>query len=238
MQTLAIRAADAIVLVYSVDNRDSFEHLESLRDKVLAEKEEDEVTLYVLANKADLSPYRQVSFSEAELKIKIGWDTSFGEVSAKTGDGLEGKLSDIVPPTFLTGITPEVSTKRNSGGPELGSNPSGGMAKRKSITEALSKPFSLMNRGSTSRRRGTTAAAENLISKLPETVEQSAAVTAAATAVSSSNIGVKKTNTSRLSIGWHSRPITFRLEWSNQPMISAELLGPNFCPKFLYDKGA
>ncbi len=152
MQTLAIRSADAIVLVYSIDNRDSFERLESLRDQIFCEKEEDEVTVHVLANKTDLeAAKREVSFSEADMKIKVGWDISLSEVSAKSGELLDSKLTEIIPPTFLTGIGPFTDGKRNSG-----DNGSGVSGKRKSISEALSKPFMMMSRGS-SRRRDTTA---------------------------------------------------------------------------------
>ncbi|XP_063715972.1 ras-related protein Rap-2a-like isoform X2 [Symsagittifera roscoffensis] len=159
MTTLAIRAADAIVFVYAIDNRDSFERLEGLREQVFSEKEEDEVTVHVLANKSDLDSTRQVAFSEAELKVKIGWDISLSEVSARSGESLQSKLAEIIPPTFLTGIGPGEggSGKRNSGGNDNGVHSSGGMGKRKSISEALSKPFQLMG-SRASRRRDTTVA--------------------------------------------------------------------------------
>ena len=113
--------------------------------------------MHVLANKSDLEETRQVSLSEAELKIKIGWDISLSEVSAKSGEFLQSKLAEIIPPTFLTGLGPnDGGGKRNSGSNESGV-PGGAMGKRKSISEALTKPFSLMSSRS-SRRRDTTIA--------------------------------------------------------------------------------
>lgn len=72
---------DGYILVYSVDNRRSFEFIQELRDKLKALNGRDIPTVLV-ANKCDLSETRQVSTEEGK-KLSKALGIPYLEVSAK-----------------------------------------------------------------------------------------------------------------------------------------------------------
>ncbi|KAL8613643.1 hypothetical protein ACOMHN_029735 [Nucella lapillus] len=76
-----LRWADGFMLVYSVTSRHSFQILAELRRKVEEAKRAAHVPVIVVANKADLAHYREVTQDEgARLAVELG--CSFVEVSA------------------------------------------------------------------------------------------------------------------------------------------------------------
>jgi len=72
---------DGYILVYSVDNRKSFEFVQELREKLRAINGRDVPSLLV-ANKSDLKETRQVSTEEGK-KLSIAMGIPYLEVSAK-----------------------------------------------------------------------------------------------------------------------------------------------------------
>ena len=76
-----INAADGFILVYSIDNKESFESTKTRYERILKLKNEQKASIIIAGNKCDLEENRKVSKEEAEnfcLTNKI----SFMETSA------------------------------------------------------------------------------------------------------------------------------------------------------------
>ncbi|KAM3922549.1 NF-kappa-B inhibitor-interacting Ras-like protein 2 [Leptodactylus fuscus] len=74
---------DGYVLVYSVDNKESFKRVEALKKEIDRSKDKKEVTIVVLGNKCDLQDQRRVDHDAAQQwakaeKVKL-WEVSVGE---------------------------------------------------------------------------------------------------------------------------------------------------------------
>ncbi|XP_022258718.1 dexamethasone-induced Ras-related protein 1-like [Limulus polyphemus] len=98
MRHLAISSGDAFVLVYSIDDADSFEEVRRLRDSVL-EIRSSGVPIVVAGNKSDLEEKRSVRKELAETLVCIDWEHGFVESSAK--DNIN--ISTIFKELFLQG---------------------------------------------------------------------------------------------------------------------------------------
>ena len=61
-----INSADGFILVYSIDNKESFESTKTRYDRIMKLKEGQKVSIIVVGNKCDLEDKRQVSKEEAE----------------------------------------------------------------------------------------------------------------------------------------------------------------------------
>ena len=93
MTPMYYRGAQFAFVVYSVDNMESFQSvdqwMESLRECV-----EDQINVFVVANKADLEDARAVTAEQGQEKAKQ-FGATFMEVSAKTGMGIEDLFTDL-----------------------------------------------------------------------------------------------------------------------------------------------
>ena len=76
-----INSADGFVLVYSIDNKDSFESIKTRYERILKLKEGQKASVIVVGNKCDLEDKRQVSKDEVEKYCKSN-NISFLEASA------------------------------------------------------------------------------------------------------------------------------------------------------------
>ncbi|KAL6050304.1 Small G-protein Ras1 [Balamuthia mandrillaris] len=73
---------DGFLLVYSITNRSSFEHITNYRNEILQVKKKDMVPMVLVGNKTDLEEEREVATSEGwELAKRLG--CGFIETSAK-----------------------------------------------------------------------------------------------------------------------------------------------------------
>ena len=91
-----MKNGDGFVVVYSIDNRFSFEKSTSFIEHVLKLKDQraEEVPILIVGNKKDLEENRQVKTREgAALAKKYGVD--FIETSAKTGENIEEAFKRI-----------------------------------------------------------------------------------------------------------------------------------------------
>ena len=61
-----INSSDGFVLVYSIDNKDSFESTKKRYERILKLKGDQKVAIVVAGNKCDLEESRKVSREEAE----------------------------------------------------------------------------------------------------------------------------------------------------------------------------
>ncbi|UYV80589.1 hypothetical protein LAZ67_19000842 [Cordylochernes scorpioides] len=82
MRRLAIATGDVFVLVYAIDDPESWEEVRRLREQILEFREDGPIIL-VVGNKADLEEKRAVRRELAETVAAIDWENSFVETSAK-----------------------------------------------------------------------------------------------------------------------------------------------------------
>mmetsp|Transcript_13490 Transcript_13490/g.16097 ORF Transcript_13490/g.16097 Transcript_13490/m.16097 type:complete len:195 (-) Transcript_13490:248-832(-) len=82
MQDQWMRDGKGFLLVYSIADRQSFEKVLELREKILRTKDTSEVPMVVVGNKCDLSDERVVDQMEGQ-KIANTWSCPFYETSAK-----------------------------------------------------------------------------------------------------------------------------------------------------------
>jgi len=89
-----IRDASAVVVVYDVANRGSFDNVGSWIQNVRDQKGDDAVIL-LLGNKSDLEDSRQVPTEEGERAAQAA-KVLFQEASAKTGDNIDPLFTYLV----------------------------------------------------------------------------------------------------------------------------------------------
>ena len=76
-----INSADGFILVYSIDNKESFESTKTRFDRITKLKEGQKVSIVVVGNKCDLEDKRQVTKEEVESYCKTN-KINFLEASA------------------------------------------------------------------------------------------------------------------------------------------------------------
>ncbi|KAG8176476.1 hypothetical protein JTE90_007147 [Oedothorax gibbosus] len=85
MRRLAIKTGDAFVLVYAIDDAESFRQVSTLRELILETRQQGEphVPIVVVGNKCDLEESRAVPKDVTESVVSIDWEDGFVEASAK-----------------------------------------------------------------------------------------------------------------------------------------------------------
>ena len=86
--------ADAFVLVYAVDDAESFEFVEDVKDFIKKHKGEGATTV-VVGNKSDVLQ-RKVLFEIADCTVSIEWELKYLETSAVTGANVAEILTTIL----------------------------------------------------------------------------------------------------------------------------------------------
>lgn len=83
--------------MYNIANKDSLEHLASIRDHILRVKEEDvgKVPIVLVGNKADLVDKRQVPTEEG-IVLAEKWNSRLFETSAKVRTNIDEVFEYIV----------------------------------------------------------------------------------------------------------------------------------------------
>lgn len=93
MRRLAIDSGDAFLLVYSVDDKESFELVRKLRDDVLAARKTPP-PIVVVGNKTDLT--RQVHSEMVEPIVCIDWEHGFVECSARDNQNVARVFQELL----------------------------------------------------------------------------------------------------------------------------------------------
>lgn len=93
MRRLAIDSGDAFLLVYAVDDKESFELVRTLRDDVLAARRA--APIVVVGNKTDLEP-PQVRTEMVEPLVCIDWEHGFVECSAKENKNVARVFQELL----------------------------------------------------------------------------------------------------------------------------------------------
>lgn len=87
MRKLAVARGDAFILVYAVDNLESFEVVKSLRDEIKENNHREHYTI-VVANKMDIGQ-EPLALKVNESVVCIDWEENFISTSAKTGQNID-----------------------------------------------------------------------------------------------------------------------------------------------------
>ena len=95
---------DVFVLVFGIDDPNSFDFVEMLKDELSQIKGYD-VPIIVVGNKSDLrrkndksdgpETGKHVSYAFADLMVSVDWEKTYEEVSVKKNSGFESLLSSI-----------------------------------------------------------------------------------------------------------------------------------------------
>lgn len=89
MRKLAIARGDAFLLVYSTQNKASFETVKALRDEIKEHKAPGQYSIVVVANKSDLDENQTDDTAVHESIVCMDWEEKFVATSAKTGENIE-----------------------------------------------------------------------------------------------------------------------------------------------------
>lgn len=93
MTPMYYRGAQVALVVYSVDNMESFNAVDQWIES-LHENADSSIIIFLAGNKADLEDTRCVTFENGQEKAKQ-YGAVFCEVSAKTGMGVDDLFNDI-----------------------------------------------------------------------------------------------------------------------------------------------
>ena len=93
MAEVSLASADVVLLVYSVDDCDSFEQVAMLRDLVMKSRGPD-MPMVVVGNKIDLE--RKVDEKETEVLVECDWENGYVECSAKLNKNIEDVFMELL----------------------------------------------------------------------------------------------------------------------------------------------
>ena len=94
MSVQVIKNSDAVILVYAIDDINTFKALDHWLGKLNEATDLSKKPIIIVGNKADLEEKRQISYEEGE-KYAASKGYRFFETSAKTGKGIKEAFDDI-----------------------------------------------------------------------------------------------------------------------------------------------
>ena len=112
MTPMYYRGAQVALVVYSVDNLESFQAINQWIES-LRESADPNIIIFIAGNKADLEDSRAVTQQQGE-EIAQKYGAHFAEVSAKTGMGVDDLFTDIAN-AFLEKNSKETATTTQTG---------------------------------------------------------------------------------------------------------------------------
>ena len=83
MRDLYMKTGQGFLLVFSIASRVSFEELEMLRDDIIRIKDDEDIPIVIVGNKADLEDQRAVDRAKA-FSLSQRWSAPYYETSART----------------------------------------------------------------------------------------------------------------------------------------------------------
>ncbi|XP_037286532.2 GTP-binding protein Rhes [Rhipicephalus microplus] len=124
MRRLAITTADAFVLVYAIDDPESFEEARRIHDQIV-ELRSAKAPVVVVGNKCDLpAATRRVRREVAETIISIDWEHGFVESSAKENVNVLGIFRELLVQAKIPyDLNPAVVNKRRRSLPVYPTSP-------------------------------------------------------------------------------------------------------------------
>ena len=82
MVEVSLGHADAVLLVFAVDDRESFEQIAFLRDMVMKTRGQD-MPIVIVGNKTDRERDREMEKLELETVVQCDWENGYVECSAR-----------------------------------------------------------------------------------------------------------------------------------------------------------
>lgn len=114
MRKLAVDTGDAFILVYAINDNESFEEVGRLKQLILDHKQPD-VPIVVVGNKCDLEKQREVQKEVADTIVGIDWENRFVECSAKENINIVRIFKEILlQANFPYDLNPAVQKRRTS----------------------------------------------------------------------------------------------------------------------------
>uniref|UniRef100_T1JY33 GTP-binding protein Rhes n=1 Tax=Tetranychus urticae TaxID=32264 RepID=T1JY33_TETUR len=101
MRRLAINSGSAFILVYAINDKESFDEVTSLRE-MIAKTKGNNVPIVIAGNKIDLSESRIISKEMVEFEC-IDWEVGFVECSAKNNDNITSIFQQLLLQAHLKG---------------------------------------------------------------------------------------------------------------------------------------
>jgi hypothetical protein len=83
MRDLYMKSGQGFLLVFSIASRTTFEELETLRDDIIRIKDDEDIPIVIVGNKADLEDQRSVDRARA-FALSQRWNAPYYEASART----------------------------------------------------------------------------------------------------------------------------------------------------------
>ena len=100
---------EGFLLVFSIDNEESFESLNDDRERILKSKHKDFIPMVLVGNKQDLSDKREVSYEEAK-KLSDSWGVEYIETSALNNYNCKEAFEKLVIKIASAKIKPKKSS--------------------------------------------------------------------------------------------------------------------------------
>ncbi|XP_035219114.1 ras-related protein Rap-1b-like [Stegodyphus dumicola] len=114
MRKLAVDTGDAFILVYAINDDESFEEVRRLR-QLLMDSKQSNVPIVVVGNKCDLEKQRVIQKEVADTIVAIDWENRFVEASAKENINIVRIFKELlVQANFPYDLNPAVQKRRTS----------------------------------------------------------------------------------------------------------------------------
>ena len=88
MMDMWINFGEGFLLVFAINDKESFELIKSKRDRILKGKHGEDTPMVLVGNKIDLASERQVTTEEAK-SLADKWKIDYIETSAKTSQNVK-----------------------------------------------------------------------------------------------------------------------------------------------------
>ncbi|XP_058838667.1 ras-related protein Rap-2a-like [Topomyia yanbarensis] len=115
MRALSINTSGAFILVYAVDDEETWHEVERLREQIV-EARGLFVPIVVVGNKCDvLEEERKISLRAAQAKATLEWGCGYAECSAKNNDGILTVFKQLLRQANIEyNLSPAVRRRRKS----------------------------------------------------------------------------------------------------------------------------